>query len=322
MTVGEDLRGAPAEPAAEFGLPGAKRRKAGPQRYDFRRPNKLGRDHVRALQIVNETFGRQVGTLLTTTLRVACQMNLVSVEQLSYDEYIRSLEVPSLSTVLSAEPLAKGGIFNVSTNGAMLCIDHLLGGTGTGPQPKRPLTQIESGILRGLMERALHELSYAFESLLPVQTQLLSLEENPQFAQVASASDTMIVASFDLRLGSHDTVATLCLPLDTVFPVLEASAARGHGGGRADDGRAVGLLRERLRDVPVEVSVRFRSVSLSPREVLGLVPGDVLPLHQPISEPLVVSAGGVATAHAVPGSVGKRLACLIVEPPAQKESQR
>jgi flagellar motor switch protein FliM len=293
-----------------------RRSRGGPQAYDFRRPTKLSREHVRALQIVYETFARQTTTLLTTSLRVVAQVSLVSIEQLTYDEYISSLANPTLMAVVSAEPLTGSGVVEIPLGTAMTVVDHMLGGPG-GEQPQRPLSDIETSLVRGLIERMLGELRYAYESVVRLDPKLEGIEYNPQFAQVASASDMVLVASFDMRIGETESVATVCLPFNPLFGRLQAATGQVVTSERERRVRenAARMMTRRLEDVPVEVAVRFNPVNVAPEQLLSLAVGDVLPLAHPTTAPLAVTAADVTFAHAVPGSKGKRLACLVVEPP-------
>jgi len=289
----------------------------GPEPYDFRRPTKLSREHVRTLQIAYETFARQHATLLTTSLRAVSQVSLISIEQLTYDEYISSLSSPTIVAMFSIEPLPGTAILEFSLSTAMACIDHMLGGPG-GPQPQRPLTDIESPLLNGMIERTLGELRYAFETIVAIRPQMTTIEYNPQFAQAGATSDAVIVSSFDMRVGTEECLATICLPFGSIFPKLQG-----------DQGAAVLTESQRiareiayrnvvagLEGAPIEVSVKFQPVRMHPADLIGLRPGDVVPLAHPVSAPLAVTTADITFAHAVPGSHGTRLACLVVPSPA------
>lgn len=296
----------------------------GPVPYDFRRPTKLSREHVRTLQIVFETFARQWTTLLTSSLRTVAHVSVASIEQLTYDEYVSTLTNPTMVNVLSVDPLAGAGILEFSLTNAMISVDHMLGGPGSGVQPARPLSDIESSLLRQLVTRVLGEMRYAFEPIVRMEPQVASVEYNPQFAQAASAADVVIVASFDMRVGPDESVATVCLPFASLFPLLER--ALGHGVTtdlerqvRADARRS---LESGLQAVPVEVSVGFRSTSVTPRILVDLAVGDVLRLQHPVAAPLAVTAADVTFAHAVAGVQGHRLACLVVDAAADPSLPR
>ncbi len=300
---------------------GRRNRGGGPTAYDFRRPTKLSREHARTLQIVFETFARQYATQLTSTLRAVGQVHLLSVEQVTYDEYVTGLANPTLMNLLTVEPFPGVGVLELSMGSAMVMVDHLLGGHGGTAQPERPLSEIEMVLLRGLLERGLGELRYALEGLVPLDPRIFNVEYNPQFAQAATASEMVLVAHFEQKIGEHESALTVCLPFNPIFAVLEAAAGQVVTSERERLVReaARAALSRRLEDVPVEVAVRFSPSAIPSGDLGNLQIGDVLPLRHHLSAPLSVTAADVTFAHAVPGSQGKRLAVLVVDPPEEEQ---
>jgi flagellar motor switch protein FliM len=291
-----------------------KRGKSNVQPFDFRRPSKFSRDHVRAFQIVHETFARQLSTVLATTLRSVAHCSLTTVEQLTYDEYVRSLPNPSFMVILSLNPLPGAAVLQLPLPITFAAIDRLLGGSGEALSPKRPLTEIESNLMRGLIDRALRELEYAYESLVRVEAEVVQQEFNPQFAQIAAPSDMALSVSFETRIGEKRGTSSICIPYATMQPVLEhlASQSLFQSGGSHDMLDWAGSLENALSEVDVELSVSFDSVALTSADIVGLRVGDVVPLNHAVSKPVTVSVDGVDCYEAVTGRRGKRLACLIV----------
>ena len=269
------------------------------------------------LQMVYETFGRRMTTLLTSTLRAVCQVTLVSIEQLTYDEYISSLSAPTIMGLVTLEPLPGTSIFEFSLNTAMASVDHMLGGPG-GSQPERQLTEIEAPLLRGLIGRMLEELRYGFETLVVLQPVLGAIEYKPGFVQVCAGTDAVVVSSFEMRVGNEECVATFCMPLSTIFPKLneDQNGPVTEAQRRARDA-AHRAVEEGLSKAPIDVSVSFAPVQMTPEELVELRPGDVVRLGHPVGAPLDVIAAGITFAHAVPGNQGSRLACLIVPSPEE-----
>lgn len=284
--------------------------------FDFRRQSKFTRDHIRAYQIVQETFARQFGTILTTTLRETCQVSLNGVDEVTYHEYIDTLPNPSLLVVLTMEPLIGAGILQLPVPTAVAAVDRMLGGQGGAAVPDRPLSEIELGLVQSLVERLLRELTYAMESLVKVRPAVARLEQDPQFAQVAAPSEQALTATFEIGIGEETSTATLYVPAASLTEPLEAAVTRPTYGdqAQADTSLMVEQLTEHVLEVPIEVSVTFNQVLATSAEIVGLAVGDVLSLGHPLGEPLTVSAGGLARYHAVAGRRGKRLACQIVEP--------
>src|SRR3546814_20594781 len=125
-----------------------------PVPYDFRRPNKFNRDHVRALEIVGETFARQFTTVLSTSLRAVSQVQLVSVGQLTYDEYVRETDNPTFLGVIALDPLPGSSLLHIPLDIVIAMFARFLGGTPEGAMPSRPPPELEAGLLPALPPRA------------------------------------------------------------------------------------------------------------------------------------------------------------------------
>jgi len=299
-------------------LPKARKRKSGRrnrvQPFDFRRPIKFRREHVRTLELMNETWARQFSTVLSTRLRSVNQVILSSIEQSNYDEYIRGVANPSFIAVVSLHPMQGASMLHIPINVAMACVERLLGGSGTGAQPARQLTDIENALMNDLVQRSLDEMPYAWTSLVAdMKPRVVSIESNPQFAQVCAASDMVVVIKFEFHVGLEEDLATLCIPFNSLQPALERHSKEKKFADASEDelARAKQHLRSRMHDVPVEVSVQFDPVRIPAREIYNLQPGDVLSLGHKVQEPLAIFADGVRCYEGVAGRKGKNLACQV-----------
>jgi flagellar motor switch protein FliM len=287
--------------------------------YDFRHPTKLSREHVRLLQMAYETFARRLTTVLTSGLRQVCLVTVTDITQQSYDEYVNSLATPTLMVPVQALPLAGTGVLELSLPVALAAIDHMLGGPG-GNQPNRSLTDIETTLLDGLLEQILSALRYAMESIVVLEFQSRPIEYNPQFLQAASAADPVVVGEFDLAIGEQRCRLTLCLPLGPLLPVLTHRPREATQLGA--DAATKLALRDRLSELDMEVTVRFRSVQLSPARILELAVGDVVVLDHRVGGPLSIEVGGAPIAYGVAGKSGQRLAALVVDNPVLPSKER
>ncbi len=285
--------------------------------YDFSRPLQLSREHQRMLQVAFDGFARQVTTVFTSMLRSVCQVTLSAIDQRTYAEYIQSLPGTTYLTMFSADPVAGRGILEMPLPSVMSCIDHMLGGPGSARQPQRPLTEIESGVVGGLMDRLFGEMRYSLGSIVQLEPTLVGVEYSPQFAQAAGASDVMVVVELELRIDEQVHRMTVCLPFVGLLPHLTAAAAPAPVSGRerAQRAQAAELLRQQFEEVPVDVAVRCRATSLTPQVFADLRPGDVIRLSHPAAAPLDVAVDGTVFAHATAGTQGTRLAALIVATP-------
>ncbi len=273
------------------------------------------------LQIAYETYARGCATLLTSRLRTLCSMTLLAIEQLTYEEYVETLSSPTMMCAITLDPLPGIALMEQSLGTAMASIDHLLGGPG-GVQPQRPPTDLEMPLLRGILDRMLSELKYAFESLVDLRPALGTIEYNPQFVRTFAPSDAVVVASFEMRVGAEECVATFCLPFAMILPVLTSGDTDAElSAGEAEARRTAQVnLTAGLESVPLAVSVRFQPVRMRTDDVVDLRIGDIVPLNHPVSRPLAITVNDTTFAYAVPGNQGNRLACLVV--PAPKEEGR
>jgi flagellar motor switch protein FliM len=269
-----------------------------------------------------ETFARQFTTLLTSSLRAISVVSLLSIEQLSYDEYVASIGNPTLLTMVTLDPLPGITLLEIPVDTALACIDHLLGGSG-GAQPQRQLSEIETVLFRSLLDRILGEFRYSMDTIKRLEPKAGAIEYNPQFAQAAAPSDPMVVVSLEMKVGSHECIATMCLPMAAVNLLLlkEDDAVALTPAERFAREQALRNVTNGLLGAKVQVVVRFGTAQMGPEQIVALEPGDVIALDHPVNRPLTLSTAGITMAHAVPGNQGARLACLVVDPP-REDSRR
>ncbi len=290
--------------------------------YDFRRPVKLSRENSRSLQLAFETFARQASIVMTSALRSVCQIDLVEVEQRTYTEYVESLAETTYMTVFSMQPVQQPAVLEMPVPVVMGCVDRLLGGPGPADQPLRPLTDLESTVVAGLYDRLVAEVRYALSSLVAIEPQIVGVEYSAQLAQLANASDAMVVARLTLRRGDVEHPLSLAMSFNGLLPYLNAtgSAAVVTERERTQRAEASARLAAGFQEVPVEVAVRFRGTVADPVELSGLQVGDVVRLKHPAQAPLDVTAADVVFAHAMAGTQGTRLAARVVAAPLQENS--
>lgn len=308
----------------ESPVAGDRRSGAAPVPYDFRRPIQLSREHQRILHSAFDAFARQGTTLFTSALRTVCQVSVETIDQRTYAEYVDSLATTSYLTMFTTEPMPGRGLLDIPLVAVMSCVDHMLGGPGNDAQPIRPLTDIEGGIIRGLVDRLLREMRYSIEVIVPLDPQVTGVEYNPQFAQVAGAADVMVVIELELRIDERPHRMTVCLPFTGLHPHLTAAAAPAPVSNRerAQRAEAAQLLQRSFQDVPVDVAIRFRPSRLEHGVLAGLEVGDVLRLTHPAAAPLDVTLGEQVFAHATAGVQGPRLAALVVATTPHADTQQ
>ncbi|MGG5259671.1 flagellar motor switch protein FliM [Phycicoccus avicenniae] len=286
-----------------------------PAPYDFRSPDRLSRQREQALQVVAETYARRVSTVLSSVLRTIVTAKVAGLGQRTYGEFLDSMARPSVLGALAVEGLPGGGHLQLALGDAMGFLDRMLGGSGTGEQPERPLTQIETALADQLLGQLAAELPFAFAVVGDLPVAQTALETTTRFHQIARGTDPVVTFEVELSVFERPVALAGCLTLSTLTPMLTtldrvAEDADDAAGERAAQTRRV--VTDRLAQVEVAVQVAFREVTLTSAEVFALTVGDLVPLRHRTHEPLLVSAGGVRVARATPGSHGRRLAVQIV----------
>jgi flagellar motor switch protein FliM len=295
------------EPSGSSGSPA--RRRGTPVPYDFRRPTKLSREHARALEVAYDTFARQWATLLSSSLRVLVSVEPVRVEQRTYDEYVTALPTPTTMAMFAPDPFPGAGVLQWPLELSLACVDHVLGGAG-GPQPERTLTEIETEVVRSLIDRILSELRYALTGLVNLTPRLNALESNPQFVQAAAASDLLAVAGFTVRIGNVEGQASLALPMPAVTPkAADPVNERIETAARAKTRSAI---TKSVQEVAIEVAARLTPTRMSSGAIMHLAVGDVVRFPHPVNRPLDLIAGESVCGSATLGQQGARVACLVV----------
>jgi flagellar motor switch protein FliM len=274
--------------------------------YDFRRPTTLAREHSRALELAFETFARQWGTQLTAKVRVLSQVTCEQLAMLTYDEYAASLPPLTGMVLLPVQGAGPKAVIQFPLDAVLTWVSHMLGAARPQPTPERTFTVIEQALVRKLVDDALDDLRYSLGTLLVQEISTGSFQYNSQFAQAASKSDLMIVATFAIRVGERVAPGTLAIPAEVLLPQL------GETTPTISAAHARDLLDAQLATVPVGVSLQLAPAEVLPAAVLGLAVGDIVPLPHPQHRPLTITVDGEPIGTAAVGANGSRLAGIVV----------
>ncbi|WP_350348545.1 flagellar motor switch protein FliM [Agromyces sp. G08B096] len=275
--------------------------------YDFRRPTTLAREHSRVLELAFETFARQWGTQLTANVRTRSQATFHQVNMHTYDEYAASLPASTTMVLCRIGDEAEKAVIQFPAVAALTWLSHMLGGTGEHREPERTFTEIEQQLVLALGDDLLDDLRYSLGRVLPADLEFDTIHHNAQFAQAASTSALMIVASFTVECGEQSAPATVAFPADVLLRGL------GDANPVVATDRARSLVASQVSLTPVDFAVQLDPVPVTPRAVLDLAVGDLIPLRQPARTPFRVSVDGHVLGRAAVGRTGTRLACTIID---------
>lgn len=185
--------------------------------YDFKRPERVGKEQMRALQTMHEGFGRNFGASLSGLLRTIVEVKLTSVDQLTYSEFVFSLENPTCFNLINAEPLEGQLILDINPSILFPVIDRLLGGSTSAPAPsRRPLTEIELRLVSRITKLFLDEMQNAWANVLELKLSVERVESNPQLVQIIPANEVIVLISFELTIGDTRGMVNLCIPFNSI----------------------------------------------------------------------------------------------------------
>jgi flagellar motor switch protein FliM len=284
--------------------------------WDFRKPDKFSKDHLRSLLALHQNFARIASNAVTARLRTSATIKVTSVDQGLYEEYIELLPAQSIINVVSMKPLEGNIAFEFQPALAMVMIDRLLGGRGSGGDPKHELTDIELALLRNLVRTLLDAMREAWLNLHEVDPTIEDIASSPTLVQVAAPSDIVVIVLLEVQIGQQLGTISLCIPHLVLEPLMHrlsaqvwvASSRRHH---TTPETRA--RIEANLKRASVNISAELGRTNLTVDELAQLRAGDVL----------LLDPGSVRTARlkvvdqykfkGVPGLVGGRLAVQVTE---------
>ncbi|HEY3241841.1 MAG TPA: flagellar motor switch protein FliM [Phycisphaerae bacterium] len=263
--------------------------------YDFKRPERVSKDQIRALEGIHEAFGRNFGASLSGFLRTIIEVRVATIEQLTYGEFIHSLPNPTNFNLISAEPLEGQICLEISPLIIYPVIDRLLGGTNAEIFiPQRPLTLIELRLVKRITDRALQCLTEVWSGLAELDFQLQEVESNPHLVQIVAPNEVVVVIGFEIKMGARVGTMSLCLPFNVIEPVMSKLATQGWLAHRrranVEDREAD--ITANLGRAEIELQAFLAETTITVSDLLSLQPGDIIPTDKPANAELILQAEG------------------------------
>ena len=284
--------------------------------YDFKRPDKFSKDQIRTLYMLHESFARLLNTYMSSHLRTLVNVDVASVEQLTYQEFVQSLANPSVITILGVPPLKGNIIFEISTEIAFAYLDRVFGGDGSTAMKTRVLTEIEDAVMRRFVNSAMERFKESWSNVTPMNPILEATESNPQFTQIVPPNDMVVIVTMQTKLGEVEGMMNICIPYLVLEPIMSkltttfwvaSSVAKDDKTGHAE------TIRRKLNKTKVPLVVEVGRVQITIREFLTLGFGDVLQLNTKVKEDFPCMIGTNAKFLCRPGTFGKKLAVQITQ---------
>lgn len=281
--------------------------------YDFRRPNKFSKDQIHTLQVIYENYSRSLGTYLSGQLRAPVQMEVLSVEQLTYEEFIRSIPNPTILGVFSLYPLEGNAIMEINPNLGFAFLDRLLGGPGLSPARTRGLTEIEQTVMERLGQLMLDHLREPWEGIIEMEPVLERIETNPQFTQLVSPSEVMMIVSLETKMGEILGIVNICVPFLVMEPIMSKLSVHYYYSSSSQKiaPENVQAIKTKLENSYIPVKAVLGKTIITVKDLLELSIGDVIPLERTIKEDMEVLIGQRTKFWGKPGTSGNRLSIQI-----------
>lgn len=283
--------------------------------YDFKRAVRFSKDHIRSLTRIHENFARFLTTYFSAQLRTFVQINVVQVEQLPYDEFIRSIPKMTILNIFEAEPLEGRMVLEVHPNIAFAMIDRLLGGAGDSPAQMESFTEIEAIVIERVFRGAFDSLREAWKTIIDISPTLETVETNPQFIQIVSPNETIALISLSTKIGDTTGMINLCIPHVVIEPIMSRLSVHHWflSQKKEKDNNDNILLQERINKAKLPIIAELGESQISIYEFLNLTVDDVITLNKPLNEGLNIKVGDRLKFIGSPGEINGKLAVQLTD---------
>lgn len=263
--------------------------------YDFKRPERVSKEQMRALEGIHETFARNFGAFLSGFLRTIVEIRVATAEQLTYSEFIHSLPNPTNFNLLTAEPLEGQMCLELSPLIIYPIIDRLLGGSNAELFiPQRPLTLIEQRLVSRITDKALQVLGESWGELHGVEFKIIEVESNPHLVQIVAPNEVVVVLGFEIKMGGRAGTMSLCIPFNVIEPVMDKLLSQGWlayqrrtpAEDRSED------LAKALGATHVVVVGYLAETAITVGELLTLQPGDIIQTTKSVHGEIILQVEG------------------------------
>lgn len=283
--------------------------------YDFRRALRFSKDQIRSLTRIHENFARLLTTFFSAQLRTYVNISVASADQIPYEEFIRSIPKMTILNVFDVEPLEGRILMEVNPNIAYAMMDRLLGGKGTSHNKVDSLTEIETRIMSNMFEKAFENFQEAWSSISDIDPQLSEFEINPQFLQMVSPNETVVVISLNTTIGEASGMINICIPHVVLEPIIPKLSVKYWMQSDKKQSLPIenSILQSEIQKADVSITAEIGSSEISIQDFLMLEIGDVIELNQQIDKPLLIKVGDIPKFVGQPGKINKKLAIQVFD---------
>lgn len=283
--------------------------------YDFRSPQKFSKEHIRTLELIHDNYARIISNYLTGHTRQNVKVKIETVEQIAYEEFIHSVQNPTIITMFKMPPLSGTIILETNPQFSLQMIDILLGGKGNRKIETKEFTDIDKNIMKQITTGMINNLRMAWESIIDVEPEIEAIETNPAINQTMAPNDPVALITFSVEMNKRSTFINMCLPYLSIEKILDKLVMQY--AFRNNDESLMAESREKIEKginkVDVDVIAELGHASLTVDDFLKLTVGDVIKLDTKSSSPIKVYVGNEECYYAKPGLSGKNMGVMILD---------
>ena len=281
--------------------------------YDFARPSKFSKEHLRTLEIIFEHYGRLLTTNLPVYLRKSVQVEVMNSEAVTYSEFSNALSNPVLLGIVNFAPLHGNIIIEMASNLGYAIVDRMLGGRGDALDKTREFSEIELLIIERILIVCVNLLVEPWENVVDIHPHLERIETNSQYAQIISPSEMIAIVTINVKIGNVEGLMNICLPYITVEDVIDKLNTRyWYANIQSHDERDYAEAIESIinkAQIPIKAVLGKSNVSVM--DFATLQPGDIIKLDRAVEDELDVYVGDIRKFTALPGSSGDKYAVRV-----------
>ncbi|MBN8217067.1 MAG: flagellar motor switch protein FliM [Spirochaetes bacterium] len=283
--------------------------------YDFKRPDKFSKEQIRTIQMMHETYARLTTTSLSGQLRSYVNVHVASVDQLTYEEFSRSIPNPTTLAIVNMDPLRGSAIMEIDPTITFAIIDRLFGGEGVPLKDNRELSEIEVSVIEGIIIRILGNLRESWSTVIDLRPKLSNIETNIQFAQIVPPNDMVVLVTLETRIGDVEGMTNFCIPYITIESIISKLSAQYLYSAirKGGDTENLELIKKQIVDVRMDLVANLGHTRLSVNEILKLKKGDILPLDTTVHTPLELSIMNKHKFDCRAGRSGNKLAVQVTK---------
>ncbi len=281
--------------------------------YDFARPAKFSKEHLRTMEIIFEHYGRLLSTNLPAYLRKNIQVEVMNSEAVTYSEFSNSMSNPVLLGIVNFAPMPGSIIIDLASNLGYAMVDRMLGGMGVPLERSRDFSEIELLIIERIMNVCINLLREPWENVLEIHPRLERIETNSQFAQFISPSEMIAIITINMKIGDVEGLMNVCLPYMTLEDVMDKlntkfwfSTMQARGEQEYTE-----VIESIISKAPMPVKAVLGKSAISVSDFINLQVGDIIRLDRKVEDELDVYVGNIKKFTALPGASGDQYAVRV-----------